>query len=149
MASIQTSQDIIRHWKEKGESETILANRFICYWIALNAWYGSNISITPLNWKDVTERNYIDEIKKMLSQDISRNWDVEIQSAQSLTPKLKNTTRKNQEIAVSDIPTLIEFVYTVRNNLFHGNKTDTDKRDKEVLTIATPILKDILSYFVR
>lgn len=142
MASIQTSQDIIKHWKEKWDAESILTNRFICYWIALNAWYWSNLPVSN------RERDYIDKIKDIISQNTSVNWSSQIQSAQSLTPKLKNTTRQNQEVTVSDISTLIEFVYVVRNNLFHGNKTDTDERDKEVLTIATPILKGILSYFL-
>lgn len=149
MASTQTSQNIIKHWKDKWDIEMLDVNKFICYWIALNAWYGSNLFPTASNWKYPTEREYIDKIKWMLSQDTSTGWDTEIQWAQSLVPGLKNTTRENIEISVSDIPTLVEFIYTVRNNLFHWHKTDTDDRDRQVLKIATPILHKIFTTLSR
>ena len=139
MASIENTNKIILSWKQKWDNETNDFDKFICYWISLNAWYWTFFEINSTK-----ERDYINEIKNRLINEIEYFQD-EIKLAKSLTPKLRNLTRWNYEIEVNDIWTLIEFIYIVRNNLFHWNKEDTNDRDIQILNIATPILLKILN----
>jgi len=148
MSSLETISTIITHWKQKWDIEENDFDKFICYWISLNAWYWKNIKPIPSNGRYITDRDYMNWIKKILL-DKEINWNEEINSAKAIKPKLKNKTREpNPEITVVDLDSLFEFVYTIRNNLFHGNKMDTNERDNEILNVSTPILKKILSSLI-
>ena len=146
MVSIPNYKHIITYWTEKGDLEDEFIDQFICYWIALNAWYGSNLlqgERAPKEWE------YMIALTERLEV-MNLDWSIYLSDAQNLDPKLKNVrdNRLNEErglITVTDnLKTLIEFIYTVRNNVFHGNKSDTEERDVAVLIIAVPILKRVL-----
>ncbi len=139
MSSIENAEKIISNWKLKWDNEINNFDKFICYWIAFNSWYWTFLWI-----KSPRESDYINWVKKEL-KDENDFFNDEIESAKKLIPPLKNVTRWWDEVKISDISTLVDFIYTVRNNLFHWNKRDTDDRDKEILKIATPILYKILN----
>lgn len=147
MTSFESSDHIISYWKlEWDETSKQLSVRFICYWISLNAWYGTNLTPVPLGTRDyITDDQYIKELKNIIKAKWI-DWTLEIASAKKLKPRLKNPTRPSRPwLMVHDLETLIDFVYRVRNNLFHWNKADTDSRDNTILVIALPILEKILN----
>lgn len=139
MSSIENAGKIISNWKQKWDNETNNFDKFICYWIAFNAWYWTFLWI-----KSSRENDYIDWVKEYLKK-YENEFINDIESAKNLNPKLKNVTRWDIEVIVSNMETLIDFIYIVRNNLFHWNKMDSNERDKQVLEVATPILLKILN----
>ncbi len=63
---------------------------------------------------------------------------------------LRNVSRNNGEIIeitvkdTSDWQNLIEFIYTVRNNLFHGEKNPEELRDWSMVYYAYKLLKPLV-----
>ena len=47
-----------------------------------------------------------------------------------------------------DFHKLMDVIYQIRNNLFHGHKSPDDKDDQESVTLAYSILSPLLRPFV-
>ncbi len=68
--------------------------------------------------------------------------------------KLKNVRTtllngRNQIVRVKDVKDVIEWVYIVRNNLFHGNKLDSEERDKVIICFGNEIMREITSQIIK
>ena len=48
-----------------------------------------------------------------------------------------------------DFSKLLEVIYVIRNNLFHGHKSPDDRRDEKLVTLAYDILSPLLKPFVE
>ena len=55
------------------------------------------------------------------------------------------TPKRRDELAKQ----VLDILYTVRNNIFHGGKRADDANDNEVLTRALPLLAMIVNSFVQ
>lgn len=44
---------------------------------------------------------------------------------------------------------ILDLIYTVRNNTFHGSKSVDDATDREVVERAFPLLKEIVDSFLQ
>jgi len=139
---------IVVKWFDRSEKRKAwpsIFDRFIFLWIAFDAW-GSNeshlINENMINWvktspmKDVFKkiRKEIDPYLKQLS--------VKGEIPNHISD---NTIRLHDP---HDFHKLIEVIYQIRNNLFHGHKLPDDKDDEEFVTLAYNILSPLLQPFV-
>jgi len=128
MSSIDTTNNIIKTWVERAKTETDPFNIFISYWIAFNAWYGKKYS--------ENDRACIDKIKEQV-----KNQFLKLTLESSFISELDNLNLinilKRKPVPVKENQDVIEWVYIARNNLFHGNKADSEPRDLEIVKKLT------------
>lgn len=134
---------IMNNWIEKSESEKQPFNKYIALWIAFNAYYSS-----------ATNENFEkDSITKIKCQSELKQYYLSIANSEEITNLLSVSPiinmKNNKAVIINgkeDYSSIIETLYQIRNNLFHGSKTDHIERDEEVVTAALPILKKIVIY---
>jgi hypothetical protein len=146
MASAEITYAIMNDWIKKGENELEDVNKFICYWIAFNCYYVAVTNEFELKSirKIIQDSDTIEIYNRVYKQRI-KDFD-KILSLKYIKNEQPNSTEKI-EIKIVDFETVMWCIYQVRCNLFHGNKGLDSKRDKEVLSITTPILYYLVKEF--
>ena len=144
MSSLSNNKRIIEVWAKKGDIESDDFSKFICYWIAFNCWL-----YTKTN--EVRDRLALNKLYS--KRELYNNFQKSVIENESPFTALvnvcpiKNNRTENRKKAVKDIhefKEVIDVLYEIRCNLFHGSKLDTDKRDMEVIKAATPVLEIIV-----
>lgn len=143
MANPTTVKTIMNNWIEKSELENQVFNKYIALWIAFNAYYSS-----------VTNEKFEkDSIAKIKSNYELKQWYLGIENSKEISNLLFISPiinmKNNREVIINgkeDYSSIIETLYQIRNNLFHGSKTDHIERDIEVVTVALPILNQLVIY---
>ena len=129
-------------------------DRFISLWIAFNGWmkgkYGEN----------KREREMVDRIKEL------KDMEKVFSALQKDNPHFSADLSKLREYTVADMryindenrireydgtfESLIEVIYRVRCNLFHGRKgTEEDKKDFELICLSYRILLPLFRKYLR
>jgi len=124
--------------------------RFIGLWEAFNGW----LRIPPEGSSQKhgsTERKLLEDFKA--SPVVQENFRQLVQASQeykkslaalrSLSPvyKVQGVTRTKVELHdEQDLGQVMELIYQIRNNLFHGAKSLYDERDQELVTAAHHVL---------
>jgi hypothetical protein len=129
-------------------------DRFICLWIAFNGWtrkeFGEHLS--DLNQRDLLKQH--DDFKQVFtelqseSSSFSRNLDklIGYQVANMRYPNDENRIRQYD----GSFESLIDVLYNVRNNLFHGRKNPTEeKKDFELVVLSLRILRKLFTEYLR
>ncbi|MGB3948425.1 MAG: hypothetical protein WBM13_10600 [Bacteroidia bacterium] len=149
MASYTTVKTIANNWIKKGNSETNEFNKFICYWIAFNCFYNHR---TNMN----SDRAGINKLKVDRAILATYNSIVglsttELNALKSICPiwNLKNSSKNCTINNISNFSEVVDVIYQIRCNLFHGGKGETDTRDIQVITNATPVLVIITKILVQ
>ena len=150
MAAHGTVKNIASAWIAKGDREDSIFNKFISYWIAFNAFYSYKTTARR-------ERNCLNEI--IADQSFNRTYQTLItqenfQVFQSLILVGSIVNVKNPEESViitdsSNFNEVINVLYLIRCNLFHGDKGETEARDVQVITAAVPILELVVKALVE
>ena len=140
---------IIKGWIDKGDSENDIFNCFISFWIAFNVIYLSRYPVDG-------DRACINEVKKdsyfVSEYKMLLKNKTFFDSINTLLKECPITSEKNgisYTFKVNDFAALIDVLYQVRNNLFHGGKSINEKRDKEVVSAALPVLKSLITKFME
>lgn len=142
MANPSSVKKIMDNWILRSKTESEPFNKFISLWIAFNGYY---VSATG-------ENRDAEALKKIKSNNELKNWYDTIKNHSSVTTLISIAPVKNLKsgndvtIDRDDFGTVIDIVYQIRNNLFHGNKSDHVNRDNEVVSAAIPILEQITVY---
>ncbi len=89
------------------------------------------------------EKNPLDDEEELKWWNCSEINLISCEKAQSSTTK-KGVIKDNQ-----DWPNIIEFIYTVRNNLFHGDKDPEDDRDKFLVKYAYKLLNPLVEILME
>lgn len=145
MSSFDNSKRIIQAWIQKGDLEDDYFSEFICYWIAFNCWLYTKTGEV----RDREALNKLYEKHRELFADFSK---LIIQNKRISNKFLNigtifNNRSPNREVCIKDVTNfkeVIDMLYEIRCNLFHGSKSDTNDRDKEVVEASTPILELIV-----
>lgn len=142
MANPSNVKGIMDNWIQKAESEKHCFDIFISLWISFNAYYISETN-------EQSDRMAVDALK---NNNEFRNWYLSIKSCEQISELISVTPIKNikngkiLEIDRNDFATVLEVIYQIRNNLFHGSKGDHIERDIEVVSAAVPTLKLLTDY---
>lgn len=140
MSNPSTVKAIIDSWVQKSELETNAFNKYISLWIAFNAYFSSATN-------EIYER---DAIKKIKDNNKLEQWYLSIANSKEVSILLAISPllniKKNEEVVSTreNYSSIVETLYQIRNNLFHGNKSEHVERDTDVINAALPILKKLV-----
>lgn len=152
-------QEIVDNWYALGSGKNIQPDkvpffRFISIWIAFNALYASRYSSNTRGDRDQVRR-FADEPKAIDSHQKLLKEDRDYQKAIEILKKCGvQNTRASRNYSINDITNLTEVVeclYQVRCNLFHGGKIPKNTRDQGLVeasyTIVSKLIKPYMSNF--
>lgn len=143
-------------WLQRAERGQVFiddGDRFISLWIAFNGWMRGKFG------EGVGDRNQIESVKKM--DDFKKVFNklkteepgfrVNLKKLEKL-PVIDMRLKKNREdISTYDgtFESLIEVIYQVRCNLFHGRKNiEEDNKDIELMKLAYRILLPLFKAYL-
>ena len=145
-----------RRWLERAErGDRIIddGDRFIALWMAFNGWMSGKFTEAK------TDRQKIESVKKM--QDFRDTFahlrEGNLAFRESLgrlegIPVVNMQFKENREQVFrydGTFESLMEVIYRVRNNLFHGRKNiDEDKKDIELVSLAYRILLPLFKAYL-
>ncbi len=144
----QKIKDLIKGWYEnKAKRESDPFFKFLCLWICFNAWisYKSNKTTDRdmINWlKNETEKSS-DIILEYEHAKKTDSFRKNLGSIVLFSP-IKDSIGSRDSISVSgvdDMTNVIEAIYRIRCNLFHGGKSQNDSRDIKLVKCASIILE--------
>jgi hypothetical protein len=137
-----------KEWLKRAErGRTIIddGDRFISLWIAFDGWMRGKFG------EDIADRSKIESVKRM--QDFKKVFNQLREdnfTFRECLDKLEGLSvvnmqfRNNREVVYrydGNFESLIEVIYQVRCNLFHGRKNiDEDKKDFELVVLSYRIL---------
>lgn len=148
-------QDLIKDWhRNRAKNEIDPFYRFMCHWICFNAWldYESEkyTDREMLNW---LKRQTSDTSDIIVSYEAMKRTTVGFQNLEILVAMSPIVDSKGRtDIVISDPndrDNIIEAIYRIRCNLFHGNKSSSSTRDVKLITcvnfIMTKWIDDLVS----
>jgi len=136
--------NVIDEWREAAEKENSYFAKFALEYFAFN----SLLRITFAPDKRVTDRTLIERFKGWIKcKNLKFKWKDDKNPIKELIEitrerDLKNLT-KDKKIQIKnegDWNNIIEAVYVIRNNLFHGHKQYSRERDEKLVEVGYEIL---------
>lgn len=144
-------KNLIRAWRERSHNEGDQFASFVFIWFCFNAW------LEFLSERR-TDREMLEELKSKSANmaslietyDSARNSDnLFNRSLRDLINKskekpIRDVRGQRQPISISDeddFSNIIEVIYRIRCNLFHGGKDANDTRDQVLVKDAAMILR--------
>lgn len=148
--------ELIFSWYKKAVSQDYFS-KFVFLYLAFIAFLRNKRFPDSITDRDVIENLKSDsEIKKEYYERVRFDKSLEVLLG-ALVRELKKkplinvSVRKRKEIIISSIEdwgNLIEFIYSVRNNLFHGEKDPEKSRDLMIAYYAFKVLYPLVDIFV-
>jgi len=137
--------------KRKGYDE---GDRFISLWIAFNGWMRGKYG------ESLTDAEQIQHVKG--NQELIRTYDYLKETSPSFADLLNHIGRysvanmrypgdKNRILRYDgSFATLIDVLYSVRSNLFHGRKSiEENKKDFKLVVLSYKILRRLFSEYLK
>lgn len=140
MSTFVNSERIIKAWVNKGDLESDDFSKFICYWVAFNCWlYTSTNEVRDREALSILYQKQ--HLYKNFPQLVVANKLV-FEQFLSIGTIINNRIPDRQTFVrnATEFNEVVDMLYEIRCNLFHGSKLDTDTRDREVVEASTPIL---------
>jgi hypothetical protein len=143
-------------WIDRAERERRIiddGDRFISLWIAFNGW------MRGMFGEDIGDRRQIESVKgmqdfeevfnKLRKEDAAfREYLEELENVSVVNMQFKNN-REDIYRYRGSFESLIEILYQVRCNLFHGRKNvDEDKKDFELVGLSYRILLPLFKAYL-
>lgn len=140
------TKDRITWWALKAKQQRDPFIKFILYWFCFNSWisYLSNKDNDrqAINWfidnesclKKVTENFW----QSSQTQAIQRNLQ-NLGPVYDMRPNYRN--RKTEIKNINDVGQVINYIYQIRCNLFHGSKSPIEKRDQNLVELSSIVLE--------
>ena len=143
-------------WLQRAERKQVFVDdgdRFISLWIAFNGWMRGRFG------EAIGDRNQIEAVKEIQDfKEVFNNLKTtddkfrECLEKLSALPIVNMQFRNNQEVIYvydGTFESLIELIYQVRCNLFHGRKDITDdEKDIEAVSLAYQILLPLFKAYL-
>lgn len=154
---------LIMTWFKKATEEDYFS-KFIYLYLSFDALLRKRYFVNSTQDREAIESlKKATKIKEMYFEDIKKNRELEATFEKLINvlkkESLKNISRNNGEVkeikieSKEDWNNLIEFIYIVRNNLFHGEKNPESLRDFDMVFYAykllMPLVIILLSYQAR
>jgi len=141
-------QIVVRWFKKSQDNQQGLDDfdRFIALWISFDAW-GCNES-------GAMERSMINWVAgSSMAQVFRKAWpqlEPDLIALKSKGPIPNYVTGNPVTINnLRDFKEVMEAIYLIRNNLFHGHKSPDDKDDQEFVNLAYHIMSVLLEPFAK
>jgi hypothetical protein len=123
-------------------------DRFASLWISFNAWgtYESHFyqDRNMINWAK-TNSSLVTNFSVLIKDNAPFRRDVEI--LKNMCPiRVNKVGRGSRDVTISDIHNfgeVLEVIYTIRCNFFHGKKSPDDSRDRTLVELAFRILSEV------
>lgn len=139
-------KDLIKDWhRNKAKNETDPFYRFMCHWICFNAWLdhqsGEYTDRAMINWLKLQTPDTSDIVASYEAMKVTTVGNQNLQALVSMEPILDS--RGHGNISMSDIndrDNIIEAIYKIRCNLFHGGKRSSDTRDTKLVACVNHIM---------
>ena len=149
-------EDFTQRWLERAETNNVvrdIGDKFIALWVAFNGWMKARFGEAR------PDRGLIDDVKKLrdienVFNDLGRNNLHFIENLRQLGEYSVADMRhiKNASGTVTydgTFASLIEVVYQIRCNLFHGRKdTKESEKDFELVCLAYDILLPLFKEYL-
>jgi len=145
---------LVVDWFRRSQGETVsefdIFDRFTSLWISFNAWetYESDKESDrkKIEWAKMnTDLN--SKFSELLSDDPTFRQDVT--ALQEMCPIRRNRPYKNSnEVTIANINNfneVLEAIYVIRCNFFHGEKSPDDRRDRTLTELAFRILSKVFA----
>ncbi len=147
-------REIITNWVKISRQQAFETNdvffRFMSLWIAFNAYFTfkyGNIRDTEKPQRFAQEQKTGKRHQELLQTDSVYENGVATIAEKGVT-ELKS--RKHYTIAdTRDLCQVMDCIYTIRCNLFHGNKLTDDLRDQKLVAASLAILDKLAEIITR
>lgn len=136
---------LIGWWKLKGERESDPFIKFFFFYVCFDAWItaesGRDIDNQKIKW--FLENNNCLKSKWFdLQSSITKSWLANLRNLSPIEDMRPN--HRGKKVYLNDTKNLkeiINFIYQVRCNLFHGSKNPMDGRDTNLVEFSGMILE--------
>jgi len=136
------------------ESKVDDGDRFISLWIAFNGWmrgkYGENLNDGVLVSK-TKQNNELEHTFHYLKENSSSFSKLLDELSSYRVANMRNPNRESDTKHYNGTyQTLIETIYSIRCNLFHGRKNIEDnEKDYKLVVLANRILRRLFTEYLR
>jgi hypothetical protein len=140
---------LIRNWHEKATTEDYFS-KFVFEYLAFAAILRKYSNVESKSDRDAIEwlkKNK--EIKEKYLERIGKEVDLTKLIDYLRVEPVENNDKKVKIEGDEDWPNMVEFVYSVRNNLFHGSKDPEDARDKFLVEYAYELLRPLVEILLN
>lgn len=154
MDTINT-KDLIKSWyRSKALNEQEPFFKFLCLWICLNAWLSHQSQEISdrrmINWLKSQDKSTCDILVGYEAMRETTQGSGAIKILVQYSPIADSSGRREAiEIKnLDDRDNIIEAIYRIRCNLFHGGKSSTNTKDRELVQCANVILTKWVGHIV-
>lgn len=143
---------LISTWKSLAVSETNSFVKFFILYMCLDAW----MTLGAQSSSDMKKRKWLTEEFNT----VKSRWESSVQNPEPLFA-LKAIGRVKDEApnpprgheyaylrSTSDLKALVEFIYQIRCNLFHGGKSPESANDQLLVKLSAEILSDWITWIL-
>ena len=152
-------KNLIRTWRGKSHNEGDQFASFVFIWFCFNAWI-EHLSqktsvrgmIDELKKKSANMRSIIEAYDNAHASDDFFNNSLGHLIGQSQEESIKDARGQKQPITIrdeNDFANIVEAIYRVRCNLFHGGKDANDTRDQVLVKNAAMILRQWIGKLIE
>jgi hypothetical protein len=137
---------LIKDWhRNRAKNETDPFYRFMCHWICFNAWLdhqsGEYTDRAMINWLKLQTPTTSDMIASYEAMKLTTVGGQNLKALVSMGPILDSRGRGNITMSgVNDRDNIIEAIYKIRCNLFHGGKRLSSTRDTKLVACVNHIM---------
>jgi len=150
---------LVKTWRQKSHQEGDQFSSVVFIWFCFNAWleHSSNKQ---------TDRQMLDELKTkspnmaslVEAYDTARSSDplfmqgVRALRGMSREDPIQDVRGRHKPVTITDdedFPNLLEALYRIRCNLFHGGKDANDARDQVLVKNAALVLKQWIGELIK
>lgn len=143
------TKDLIKAWRTKARRESDQFSRFVFLWFCFNAW----LAFESDKEKDREMLDWLEEADESRSQlrlsynhALSSGTDIFRSRLESLVQSapIPDSRGRRQDIHVEDVNDfsgIVEAIYRVRCNLFHGGKEANNPHDQKLVKACGDILE--------
>jgi len=150
MLKLITREKLIIDWFKRSQKQRTknfgIFDQFISLWFAFNSW-GTFVTKSDADWlmirKLKTDRALLSSFGSLLSNEDFRA-DVERLAEYSVLDMRPG--HEHEQINISnpeDFGQVLDTIYKIRCNLFHGQKSEINPHDRELVTLSFRILSDV------
>lgn len=148
MADTSVVMTIMNDWIEKGDTSSSHFDQFICYWIAFNCYYANKT-------EHDSDRKAIHRLKSStdviyLFEELSKRNESVLEKLREISPvrdDREGSGKSPCHIKDLSFSEVIDLLYQVRCNLFHGIKNLGTERDNKVVSACAPVLGVLVKEF--